>query len=135
MNFIDHAFDAKLSGDDFLQAMTAIFSESDVRPMLPRYPQFVRDVIMIIDYDTELQTGGPEEVISGNLAGSVPYITAALHRCDAAHEAQILTKAASMTEKEFQNSAGELYDSLAINNDYDAFRDKVRAYIDRSLPY
>ena len=29
--------------------------------------QFVKDVILIIDYDSELQMGGLDEVINGNL--------------------------------------------------------------------
>ena len=55
MNFIDKAFRNNLHGDDFLQAMAGIYSEREVRQVLNRYPQFVKDVILIIDYDTAIQ--------------------------------------------------------------------------------
>ena len=54
MNFIDKAFESKLSGDDFLQAMADIYSEPEVREIIDKYPQFVKDVILIIDYDYEI---------------------------------------------------------------------------------
>lgn len=44
MNFIDKAFESNLSGDDFLQAMADIYSEPEVREILDKYPQFVKDV-------------------------------------------------------------------------------------------
>ena len=58
MNFIDKAFRSNLHGDGFLQAMAGIYSEREVRQVLNRYPQFVKDVILIIDYDTAIQMEG-----------------------------------------------------------------------------
>ncbi len=55
MNFIDKAFENKLHGDAFLQAMADIYSEYEVREILDRYPQFVKDVILIIDHDSKIQ--------------------------------------------------------------------------------
>ena len=49
MNFIDKAFESKLSGDDFLQAMSDVYSEPEVREILDKYPQFVKDVILIMN--------------------------------------------------------------------------------------
>ena len=43
MNFIDKAFDNKLHGDDFLQAMADVYSETEVREILDKYPGFVKE--------------------------------------------------------------------------------------------
>ena len=133
MNFIDKAFDNNLHGDDFLQAMAEIYSESEVRQMLNHYPQFVKDIILIIDYDTAIQMDGLGEVICGGLEKELPEILQALDNCGAGYEADILRKAKAMTQEKFEEEYANLYSELAINNDYDGFWDLVRRYIDTSL--
>lgn len=133
MNFIDKAFENKLHGDDFLQAMTDIYSDYEVREILDRYPQFVKDVILIIDYDSEIQMEGLDEVINGNFRGQLPEIMQALDNCGANHEADVLRQAKAMTLEEYKENYDALCDKLAINNDYDGFWDLVRSYIDASL--
>ena len=64
MNFIDKALADKLTGDDFLQAMAGIYSESEVRDILSKYPAFIADVITIIDYDTALNMDGLSDIIA-----------------------------------------------------------------------
>ena len=91
MNFIDRAFEQNLAGDDFLQAMTDIYSEPEVYKILNQYPPFVADVISIIDYDTALQMDGLDDIISGNLSSRYTEILNALKRCGAEHEADILS--------------------------------------------
>ena len=133
MNFIDKAFDEKLHGDDFLQAMAAIYSEPEVRETLDKYPQFVKDVILIIDYDSEIAMGGLHEVIYGNLEEEVPNILLALDHRGATQEANVLRRAKNMTLEQYETEYEKLSDELALNNDYDAFWDLVRGYIDKSL--
>ena len=133
MNFIDKAFDSNLSGDDFLQAMADIYSETEVRDMLDQYLPFVKDVILILDYDSEMQMGGLDEVIHGNLKEQLPEILQALENCGAGEEADVLREAKAMSLEEYEESSEELYDKLAINNDYEEFWDLVRDYIDASL--
>lgn len=134
MNFIDKAFESKLRGDDFLQAMADIYNEPEVREILDKYPQFVRDVILMIDYDTEMQMEGFGSVKYGYLEDILPELIKALKRCGAAKEAKILRKAKMMSAKKFEK-CDELEAELAIYNDYDTFWDSVRSYIDASLPY
>lgn len=133
MNFIDKAFESNLSGDDFLQAMADVYSEDNVRDELDKYPQFIKDVILIIDYDLELQMGGLDEVINGNLEEQLPEILQALDNCGASQEADVLRQAKSMTLDDYEENYEVLYDKLAINNDYEEFWDLVRDYIDASL--
>ena len=133
MNFIDKAFENNLHGDDFLQAMADIYSEGEVRQVLNHYPQFVKDIVLIIDYDTAIQMEGLGEVIYGSLARELPEILQALEHCGAGHEADILRKVKALTRERFEEEYADLYNELAINNDYDGFWNAVRRYIDVSL--
>lgn len=127
MNFIDKAFAENLRGDDFLQAMADIYEHNDVD--LEQYPQFVRDVILLIDYDSTLQMDGLEDVLYGSM--KVNDIIAALKNAGADDEAELLEKAKDLPED--SEELGEIYDSLAMNNDYEGFWELLRNYIDRSL--
>lgn len=133
MNFIDKAFESNLSGDDFLQAMADIYSEPEVREMLDKYPQFVKDVILIIDYDYEIQMEGLDNVIYGHLGEQLPEILQAMDNCGAGNEADVLRQAKAMTPEEYDENYDVLCDKLAIHNDYDNFWELVRNYIDTSL--
>ena len=113
--------------------MSDIYSEPEVRDVLSNYPRFVKDVILIIDYDYEIQMEGLDNVICGNLGEQLPEILQALDNCGASQEAAILRQAKSMTPEEYDEEYDALCDKLAIHNDYDAFWDFVRAYIDASL--
>ena len=133
MNFIDKAFESKLSGDDFLQAMSDVYSEPEVREILDKYPQFVKDVILIIDYDYEIQMEGLDNVIYGCFGEQLPEILQAMDNCGAINEADVLRQAKTMSQKEYDEKYDTLCDKLAIHNDYEGFWDLVRNYIDMSL--
>ena len=137
MNFIDRALaqgDA-LTDDDLLQAMADIYQEPQVWGELDRYPRYIRDVICIIDYDTELQMEG-----LGACADSAcweQYIQA-LENCGAASEAEILRQARALADSDLDCedetvSAGfeALSRRTALRQDYEGFWDLVRAYIGR----
>ena len=133
MNFIDKAFRNNLHGDDFLQAMANIYSEYEVREKLDEYPQFVKDVISIIDYDTEIQMEGLDSVIYGNLGEQLPEILQALKNCGASHEVDVLCKAKAMPLEKYEKNYDALCNELAIRNDYDGFWNLVKNYINVSL--
>lgn len=131
--FIDKAFESNLKGDDFLQAMADVYSETEVREVLDKYPQFVKDVILIIDYDYEIQMEGLDNVIYGHLGEQLPEILQALDNCGASYEADVLRQAREMSAEKYEENYDALCDKLAIHNDYDGFWDLVRNYIDISL--
>lgn len=138
MNFIDKALSEKLSGDDFLQAMADIYSENDVRDILHRYPTFIKDVIAVIDYDTALQMDGLDDIINGSLKDRCGEIISALERSGAHLDAEILKQARALSESdpdEYDRALDGLYSKLSLNNDYDAFWDSIRNYINDSLSY
>ena len=113
--------------------MADIYSETEVREILYKYPQFVRDVILIIDYDIEIQMEGLDNVIYGDFGEQLPEIIQALDNCGAGYEADVLREAREMSVEEYDENYDSLCEKLALHNDYDAFWDLVRKYIDASL--
>ena len=138
MNFIDRALARResLTPDDFLQAMADIYKEPQVWQALDRYPQYVRDVIYIIDYDTEVQMEGLDACAASPRAEQ--YIQALLN-CGAVAEAELLKRAKELADsgpdgedKAFDAELEGLYRQIALNQDYEGFWDLVRGYIERS---
>lgn len=58
VNFIDHAILEITNGEDFVQAMADIYEYPEVRGELEKYPSWIKNIITIIDYDTELGMDG-----------------------------------------------------------------------------
>lgn len=137
MNFIDRALaqGRRLSDDDFLQAMADVYRESQVWQELDRYPQYVQDVIYVIDYDTEVQMEGLDACAASPRAEQ--YIQA-LRNCGAVSEAEILKRAKKLTDSDsdYEDEAVDaemekLYRQIALNQNYEEFWDLVRGYIGR----
>ena len=133
MNFIDRALaqGESLTPDDFLQAMADIYKEPQVWRTLDRYPQYIQDIVYIIDYDTEVQMEGLDACAASPHAEQ--YIQA-LMNCGAAAEAEILKRARELSGPDYEDEAvdaemGILYQQIALNQDYNAFWDLVRGYI------
>ena len=123
MNFIDEALQNITSGEDFVQAMADIYSNTEVRDQLMSYPEWIRNIITIIDYDTDLTMEGldfrsyEEEIKALNGAGLVD-------------EAKLLE---SINEQSTDEELDECYSQLALNNDYDAFWNAVYEYAGKNL--
>ena len=138
MNFIDRALargDA-LDADDFLQAMADIYKEPQVWQELDRYPQYIQDIIHIVDYDTEVQMEGLDACAASPCAEQ--YIQALLN-CGAVSEAEILKQAKKLTDSDpdYEDETVDaeleaLYRQIALNQNYEEFWDLVRGYIKRS---
>lgn len=58
MNFIDHAISEITNGEDFVQAKTDIYEYPEVRGELEKYPLWIKNIIAVIDCDTELGMDG-----------------------------------------------------------------------------
>ena len=137
MNFIDRALaqgDA-LTDDDLLQAMADIYKEPQVWQELDRYPPYIRDVIYVIDYDTEVQMEGLDACA---VSPRVEQYIQALLNCGAVSEAEILKRAKKLTDSDsdYEDEAVDaemekLYRQIALNQNYEEFWDLVRGYIGR----
>ena len=137
MNFIDCALaqGRRLSDDDFLQAMADIYKEPQVWQELDRYPPYIRDVIYVIDYDTEVQMEGLDACAVSPRGEQ--YIQALLN-CGAVSEAELLKRAKKLTDSDsdYEDEAVDaemekLYRQIALNQNYEEFWDLVRGYIGR----
>lgn len=143
MNFIDTALadGDNLSDDDFLQAMADIYKEPKVWDILDEYPQYIKDVIYIIDYDTELQMEGLEGIMDCCPPEKYEKMHSALINAGALEEARILHEAHILYEAWLSGGENEDYDEqydeqmeklqsqTALHNDYESFWNMVRAYI------
>lgn len=123
MNFIDHAISVITNGEDFVQAMADIYEYSEVRDELEKYPSWIKNIITIIDYDTELGMDGLD-------LKSYADVVKVLNEIGLIEEAGVLRDYDNDISKE---NAEKCYERLAINNDYDAFWNKVYVYADENI--
>ncbi|MDU4659522.1 MAG: hypothetical protein E6Y39_05220 [Clostridium butyricum] len=132
MNFIDRALAKinEMSADDFLQSMAQIYGEPIERNELKKYPQFVQDIIFIIDYDTELQMEGMEGFFNDSTKDYVNETIIALKNCGAAKEAEILEECKHIHIEDYDGYV-ELEKETYLNNDFEGFWKLVNEYIER----
>lgn len=123
MNFIDDALKSKDSGEAFVQAMADIYEHSDIRDELVNYPKWIRNIITIIDYDTDLQ-------MEGLVFKSYDNEITALKDVGLMEEAEaLLLLNRDSTDEDIES----VYSKLAINNDYDVFWERLFYYAECHL--
>lgn len=123
MNFIDKALAGFTNGEDFVQKMADIYEYQEVREELANYPTWIRNIITVIDYDTELAMDGLEFKSYRNVI-------------DALADIGVTTEAQALIELEgdvSQDGIDSCYSKLALNNDYEAFWDKLYSYADKNM--
>ena len=123
MNFIDKALAGFTSGEDFVQKMADIYEYQEVREELENYPTWIRNIITVIDYDTELAMDGLEFKSYRNVI-------------DALTDIGVTTEAQALIELEgdvSQDGIDSCYSKLELNNDYEAFWDKLYSYADKNM--
>ncbi|QAA32165.1 DMP19 family protein [Clostridium manihotivorum] len=132
MNFIDRALERinEMSADEFLQAMADVYKEAIDRNEIKKYPQFVQDVIFIIDYDTELQMEGLVGFFNDSTKDYVNETISALKNCGAIKEAEILEKCKAINIEDYDGYL-DLENETYINNDLEGFWQLVDSYIER----
>lgn len=123
MNFIDKALEEITNGEDFVQAMADIYEHTEVREKLDKFPSWIRNIITVIDYDTELSMNGLD-------FKSYRNVIDALTDMGLTEEAEVLI---IFEKKPSQEEADICYSKLAINNDYDTFWNKVYSYADENI--
>ena len=123
MNFIDKALAEFTNGEDFVQKMADIYEYPEVREELANYSTWIRNIITVIDYDTELAMDGLEFKSYRNVI-------------DALTDIGVTTEAQALIELEgdvSQDGIDSCYSKLALNNDYEAFWDKLYSYADKNM--
>lgn len=125
-----------MTGDDFLQAMSNYLDEPEIEFLWEQYPLFVKDVIIIIDYDYTKQMESMDEAINGSLADKFPDIICALERCGLDSEADVLKHAKELNDispDDYEEQWDLIEKQLAYYNDYEGFWEAVRTYINSNL--
>lgn len=122
MNFIDYAISEITNGEDFVQAKTDIYEYPELRGELEKYPLWIKNIIAVIDCDTEL---GMDGLDLKSYADAVKVYD----EIGLIEEAEVLRDYDNDISEE---NADKCYERLAINNDYDAFWDKVYVCIDKN---
>lgn len=123
MNFIDHAISEITNGEDFVQTMADIYEHPELRDELEKYSLWIQNIITIIDYDTELGMDGLD-------LKSYADVVTILDEIGLIEEAGVLYDYNNDISEE---NAEKCYERLAINNDYDAFWNKVYVYADENI--
>lgn len=123
MNFIDNALKTAECGEEFVQAMADIYSYPDLENILDQYPEWIRNIITIIDYDTNLSCEGLD-------FKSYQKEIDALNAVGLSRETELL---ASINIQSSEEEVEKCYSQLALNNDYEEFWDKVYEYADKNL--
>jgi len=123
MNFIDEALLKITNREDFVQSMAEIYEHPEIRKILMNYPTWIRNIITIIDYDTELTMDGLEQK-------SYKDVIEALLEIGLSNEARVLIS----LENDFsQENMDICYSNLALNNDYETFWHKIYLYADKHI--
>ena len=123
MNFIDKALSEITNGEDFVQAMADIYEHAEVRKEFGNLPSWIQNIITVIDYDTELAMNGLDFKSYKNVI-------------DALTDIGVTTEAQALIELEgdvSQDGIDSCYSKLALNNDYEAFWDKIYSYADKNM--
>ena len=123
MNFIEQALKDLTNGEAFVQAMADIYEYPEVRETLKDYPLWIRNIIAVIDYDTELAMNGLD-------FKSYKNVIEALTDMGLIEEAKVLT---AFENDSSQENTDIYYYNLALNNDYESFWDKVYSYADQNI--
>jgi len=120
MNFIEKILDNidNMSAEHVIQSMTKIYSEPIDRIQLLEYPQFIRDIIFIMDLDTEMNMQG--DVLENSIREDIPNIIYALKNINADNEAKILEEIYDLYQQNSEDEKiDELYGKMYIYTDFD----------------
>ena len=135
MNLIENilAKIKSMTADDVIQAMGHIYDEPVERKNMSAYPQFMQDVVFIIDLDTELSMQGIGGLLENSTGNYIPNMIIALRNILADSEASVLQK---IYEKYKINPADEAIDELSNNlylyTDFDIWP-LLETYVDREM--
>ena len=125
MNFIEQALKDLTNGAAFVQAMADIYEYPEVRETLKEYLLWIRNIIAVIDQDTELTRDGLD-------AKSYRDTIAALTDMGLAVEAEALMPLEGNTSQEVLDSC---YEKIALNNNYEDFWNKIQSYADENMKH
>ncbi|MCV2485304.1 hypothetical protein OD917_10240 [Flavobacterium sp. SH_e] len=134
MNFVDKTLDNlhEMTVDDVIQSMSNIYNEPIDNGELFKYPQFIRDIIFIINLDTEMNMQG--DVLQNSIREDVPNIIIALQNIRAFKDAEILQEIYNRYLKDPDDETiDELYSKMYLyNDDFDLWK-LLEIYVEKEM--
>jgi len=133
MNLIERVLaDIKnMSADEVIQSLGEIYEEPVERSSLSAYPQFIRDIVFIIDLDTELAMNGIGGLLENSTAEYIPDMAAALKNIGADDEAGVLREIYEKYKTSPDDEAiDELSNNLYFYTDFDIWS-LLEAYVEK----
>ena len=102
-------------------------ARSEIESLLEQYPLFVKDVIIIIEYDYTKQMESMDEVINGSLADKYPDIIGALERCGLNSEVDVLKHAKELNDIS-PDDYEEQWDLITIKGSNEPLTNATKVY-------
>lgn len=132
MNFIVEVLSniSVMSADNVIQSMSRIYDEPVDRDALSAYPQFIQDIIWIINMDTELAMNGIGGLLENSTGRYANKMIDALHHISADKEAETLAQIYQIYQSDLDSEKiDELAGSLYLYTDFDIWP-LVEAYVE-----
>lgn len=94
-------------------------------------PQMIKDILYIIDYDTEISMEGLIGYFNDSTVENINELITALNNCGAINEVEILKQAMILDTDDFK-SFQKLEEKVYLYSDTEGFWERVYSYINMS---
>lgn len=134
INFIEEILTNinSLRAEDVIESMAEIYNTPIDREDLVKYPQFIQDIIFIIDYDTELSMNGILGFIKNSTNKYLPQTIDALKNIGADTDVEVLKKISSFDTYKNINDIESLSEKIYLYNDFDIWK-LLEEYVEREI--
>lgn len=112
--------------------MAEIYNIPIDREDLVKYPQFIQDIIFIIDYDTELSMNGILGFLKNSTNKYLPQTITALKNIGADTDVEVLKKISSFDTYKNINDIESLSEKIYLYNDFDIWK-LLEEYVKREI--
>ncbi|CEP46542.1 Uncharacterised protein [[Clostridium] sordellii] len=134
INFIEEILTNinSLRAEDVIESMAEIYNIPIDREDLVKYPQFIQDIIFIIDYDTELSMNGILGFLKNSTNKYLPQTITALKNIGADTDVEVLKKISSFDTYKNINDIESLSEKIYLYNDFDIWK-LLEEYVKREI--
>ena len=134
INFIEEILTNinSLRAEDIIESMAEIYNIPIDREDLVKYPQFIQDIIFIIDYDTELSMNGILGFLKNSTNKYLPQTITALKNIGADTDVEVLKKISSFDTYKNINDIESLSEKIYLYNDFDIWK-LLEEYVKREI--
>lgn len=134
INFIEEILTNinSLRAEKIIENMAEIYNIPIDKEDLVKYPQFIQDIIFIIDYDTELSMNGILGFLKNSTNKYLPQTITALKNIGAYTDVEVLKKISSFDTYKNINDIESLSEKIYLYNDFDIWK-LLEEYVEREI--